>query len=153
MVRTLVIDDCQLVTETLAAVFAHNKYENIHFYNNVKSFFEGFTEDTHIVVVDYMIPNSEMNGIDILKKVKSLNPNCYVIMLSSAGNIDIVIEALEFGIWRYVCKDHENWTDKLLNYATKAKAEIILRLKELREKEHNKIDLRKKIANFIEDLK
>ena len=55
-----------------------------------------------LVLLDIMLPG--MNGVDMLKRIRSLNPSARVIMLS--GNTDPLLarEALELGALAYVDK-------------------------------------------------
>ena len=62
----------------------------------------------HIVVLDYYL-NSTManaeNGTNILRKIKSLNRNAQVIMLSSQEKIDVATNSLKLGASDYVIKN------------------------------------------------
>lgn len=53
------------------------------------------TEKIRYIITDYLLP--EMNGIQILAKVKKDYPDVDVIMISESGNMDTVIEALREG--------------------------------------------------------
>src|SRR5262249_18530295 len=55
-----------------------------------------------LVLLDIMLPG--MNGVDMLKRIRSLNPSARVIMLS--GNTDPLLarEALELGALAYADK-------------------------------------------------
>ncbi len=59
------------------------------------------------VILDYHL-NTEvgnaMNGIDILKKIKEINPGINVIMLSSEDKVKIAVDSLKYGAYEYVVK-------------------------------------------------
>lgn len=52
-------------------------------------------ETIDIIICDYQLP--EMNGLKVLEKVKEEYPEIEVIMISNAGDMDTVIEALRKG--------------------------------------------------------
>lgn len=60
-----------------------------------------------IVILDYHL-NTEfkhaMNGIEILKKIKELNPKIIVIMLSSEDKLKIANESINNGAYEFVLK-------------------------------------------------
>ncbi|PLX02633.1 MAG: DNA-binding response regulator [Marinilabiliales bacterium] len=55
-----------------------------------------------ILILDIKLP--EMNGIDVLKKVKEQYPEIEVIMVSGHGDMTTVIEAMRFGATDYFPK-------------------------------------------------
>ena len=58
--------------------------------------------DIKYVVCDYQLP--EMDGLQVLEKIKSNYPDIEVIMISSTDNMDIVINALRSGAVDYFKK-------------------------------------------------
>ncbi|MFP4468761.1 MAG: sigma-54-dependent transcriptional regulator [Bacteroidales bacterium] len=59
-------------------------------------------EPVDILISDFMLP--EMNGLEVLKKVKEDYPDVEVIMISAEGNMDTVIGALRQGAVDYFRK-------------------------------------------------
>ncbi len=60
-----------------------------------------------IIVLDYYLDGvnpAAMNGIDTLDKIKALNPDIPVIMLSSQDKIDVAIECMHHKAYDYVMK-------------------------------------------------
>lgn len=60
-------------------------------------------ENPEVVLLDVNMP--KMGGIETLKRLKALNPNCVVIMLTSLANRETVEQALENGASGYIRKD------------------------------------------------
>lgn len=58
-----------------------------------------------ILICDYRLP--EMNGIEVLQKVKAMDNSVEVIMISSYTNMDTVIEAMRFGAIDFFKKPFE----------------------------------------------
>lgn len=60
-------------------------------------------ENPEVVLLDVNMP--KMGGIETLKRLKAINPNCVVIMLTSLANRETVEQALENGAAGYIRKD------------------------------------------------
>lgn len=60
------------------------------------------SEPIKYIITDYMLP--EMNGLQFLEKVKEEYPDIEVIVISNAGDMDTVIEALRKGATDYFRK-------------------------------------------------
>ena len=60
-------------------------------------------EDPDLVLMDVNMP--KMDGIETLQRLKQIDPNCVVIMLTSLANRETVDQALELGAINYIRKD------------------------------------------------
>lgn len=60
-------------------------------------------EPAHLVLLDVNMP--VMDGLETLKKLKELDPECVVIMLTSLSNRQTIETALELGAANYIRKD------------------------------------------------
>ena len=60
-------------------------------------------EDPDLVLMDVNMP--KMDGIETLKRLKEIDPNCVVIMLTSLANRETIEQALELGAANYIRKD------------------------------------------------
>jgi two-component system, chemotaxis family, chemotaxis protein CheY len=56
-----------------------------------------------LVLLDVNMPH--MDGIEALKRLKEIDPNCVVIMLTSLANRETVQQAVELGAANYIRKD------------------------------------------------
>jgi two-component system, chemotaxis family, chemotaxis protein CheY len=60
-------------------------------------------EDPDLVLMDVNMP--KMDGIETLRALKQIDPNCVVIMLTSLANRETIEQALELGALNYIRKD------------------------------------------------
>ena len=58
-----------------------------------------------VVILDIKLP--DLNGVDVLKKIKSKNPLIEVIIISGYAAIDSAVETLKFGAFDYLEKPFE----------------------------------------------
>ncbi len=60
-----------------------------------------------LILLDLRIPG-EMDGIDLLKEIKTTMPEIQVIILTAYGNIGSAVEAIKLGAYDYLAKPFEN---------------------------------------------
>jgi two-component system chemotaxis response regulator CheY len=56
-----------------------------------------------LVLLDVNMPN--MDGIETLKKLKEIDPDCIVVMLTSLANRQTIHQAVDLGASNYIRKD------------------------------------------------
>jgi DNA-binding NtrC family response regulator len=95
----------------------------------------GFNKDEFsLVISDVMLP--DMNGLDILKKIKEKDPNAIVIIITAYGTIKDAVEALKLGAFDYITKP----------FALEEFNLIINRALEVRELRDENIRLKKNLS-------
>ncbi len=120
-------------------IFNHlvTEYLKRHSFTNVKSVFSGEEcislikkgETPDIIVQDYLL--EEMNGIDVLKKVKKKNSKTDFLFLTSNENMEVAVNTIKFGAYDYIVKDRYA-LEKVIH-----KIQKIIQLKKL-EKKNNR---------------
>lgn len=55
-----------------------------------------------IVVLDYQLPG--MNGLETLKKIKELNKNINIIVLTNQTDLKVAVELMNAGAFQYIEK-------------------------------------------------
>ncbi|MDD5091802.1 MAG: response regulator [Candidatus Wallbacteria bacterium] len=113
--KVLIIDDLELVKSVLKriceklgleAITAGSAEEGIALYQ---------TASPQIVTMDITLP--DMNGIEAVKKIKSLDPSARIIMITGADDRDKLAESLKAGACDYIVKpfDSERVVRSFLN--------------------------------------
>ena len=65
-----------------------------------------------MVLLDIWLENSDMDGLELLKKLSKSHPDMPVIMISGHGNIETAVSAIQFGAYDFIEKPFK--TDRLL---------------------------------------
>ena len=65
-----------------------------------------------LVILDIWLENSEMDGMELLKKLAKISPGTSVIMISGHGNIETAVNAIQLGAYDFIEKPFQ--ADKLL---------------------------------------
>lgn len=98
------VDDDPSVTELLSAFFERDFPEcTVHSSHDPGNALERIAqENIECAVLDYDMP--EMNGIDLLRRIKSVRPALPVILFTGHGSEEIAANAIQAGVDGYVQK-------------------------------------------------
>ena len=108
----VLVDDDELVLSTLRALLElDGGFQVLEFTDSLRAIEELGRLPVDIVISDYLMPG--MNGVDVLKKARSLQPEAMRILLTGFADKQNAIRALnEAGIYQYLEKPWDN--DQLL---------------------------------------
>ena len=62
-------------------------------------------EDVHLVLLDVRLP--DINGIEVLRRIKALDENVDVIMITAVKDVRVAVEAIKLGAYDYLEKPFE----------------------------------------------
>lgn len=79
-------------------------YSNITYFSNGNDCLNNLNQNPDIIFLDHNMDG--ITGLEVLKKIKRHNPSIYVIMVSGQQNINIAVDALEYGAYGYIIKDN-----------------------------------------------
>nr|WP_106783496.1 response regulator [Lysinibacillus timonensis] len=102
MKELLIVDDHQGIRLLLKEVFTQEGY-CIHLATSgAEAIAITEKENIHCVLLDMKIP--DMSGLEIVKKLKEINPDLPIIMMSAYGEQEVIQEALDNGAIHYFTK-------------------------------------------------
>lgn len=78
--RVYVVDDEQVIAQTLALILGRSGFDAIAFTNPLQAFDAAKAEAPDLLISDVMMP--EMSGIDLAIATKALYPDCKVLLFS-----------------------------------------------------------------------
>jgi two-component system, OmpR family, response regulator len=101
------VDDEPIQNEMLKDhLSSHFRYQ-LKTYDNGESAIRDLNLNPVIIILDFHLnahlPNAQ-NGVEVLKKIKELNPDAEVIMLSGQDKIDVAVDSMKHGAYDYVIK-------------------------------------------------
>lgn len=102
MIRIIVIEDERIKRITMSEALRKAQYQVNDFGNPVLAlnYFEKNGSD--IVISD--IRMEDLDGFEVLEKVKLINPNTEVILMTAFGTIEAAVEAMKKGAYDYITK-------------------------------------------------
>lgn len=104
--RILVVDDSEVIREMLAAFLGASGYE-VDDAADGQAALDLFVMRQHALVIsDLQMPR--MEGLTLLKRIKALEPDTQVVILTGHATLDSAINALRHGAYDYLYKPIED---------------------------------------------
>jgi PAS domain S-box-containing protein len=129
----LIVDDEQAIVRLLSMSLKSDGYETLTACSGEEGLEVFRTKSPDIVVTDIKMPG--MDGLELLKKIKELDSDKEVIIVTGHGDIDSTITALQYGASDFINKPVR---DEALAIAL--------------ERAKSKIAIREKLAEYTENL-
>ena len=100
--KVLVVDDEARVVQSIAGVLEDEGFRVITTGSGAEAIelFEKETPD--VTLLDIWMPG--MDGIEVLKRLKAISPDCLVIMISGHATISTAMAAVKFGAFDFIEK-------------------------------------------------
>lgn len=98
----LIVDDQNGIRVLLVEVFSNEDYETFQAANGKIALEIVQRESPDLVLLDMKIPG--MDGLEILKHIKTINPHIKVIMMTAYGELDMIKEATDLGALMHFTK-------------------------------------------------
>ena len=132
----LIVDDERDIRELISEILIDEGYATRLAGTADDAMREVTSQSPGLLILDIWLKDSDMDGIDILKKVKSDYPEVPVVIISGHGNIEIAVAAIKQGAYDFIEKPFN--IDQLLV--------VIRRAMETSRLRRENITLRKKDA-------
>lgn len=100
--RILVVEDEEAIADALIHILEKNKYLADACYDGESGLDNALTDIYDLIILDIMLP--KMNGLDVLKNLRSQNINCPVILLTAKDEISDKVKGLDHGADDYITK-------------------------------------------------
>jgi DNA-binding NtrC family response regulator len=102
MGKILVIDDERPIRRTLCEILEFEKFEVDQAENGEQGLKMIQENEYDVILCDIKMP--KMDGMEVLEKVKKLDHNPTIVMISGHGTIDTAVDALKKGAFDYLPK-------------------------------------------------
>ena len=118
MKKILIIDDEKDIRILLSSILKDEGYSCI-VAGTVKEAENIIENDSFdLVFLDISLDDKKKDGIYLLKKIKKINKDIPVIMISGHATIQVAVESVKLGAFEFLEKPFN--TDRLLNFAKRA---------------------------------
>lgn len=104
--KILVVDDEKGVCHSFKKILGRHGYDVITASSGTEAIKKAEVESPDLVILDISMP--EMDGIETLKRLKSICPNLMVIMMTAYNTPDRAITAMKYGAYDYLTKPFNN---------------------------------------------
>jgi DNA-binding NtrC family response regulator len=100
--KILIVDDEELICDVLSRRLTREGYLCVTASNGREALGRFYQEPFSIILSDIKVP--EMDGMELLKKVKALNPKSMVIIITAYAEIDVAVDAMRLGANDFILK-------------------------------------------------
>jgi two-component system NtrC family response regulator len=104
----LIVDDEKNYPLILSAVLQDVGYETLTANSGMEALeiLNHANADVDLVLTDMKMP--VMDGIELLEKIKAINPHLPVMMMTAYGTVEKAVEAMQKGAYNYILKPFDN---------------------------------------------
>src|ERR1041385_3072052 len=106
-IKLFLVDDDAMFLKSLEIEFVHHTDFSVETFATGELCLENLSRSPDVIILDYHlngIDKTAMNGIETLDKIKAINPDIPVVMLSSQDKIDVAISCMHHKAFDYVVK-------------------------------------------------
>lgn len=100
--RILVVDDEEMICHIMSQRLTREGYSCVTARNGKEALNHFYKNSFSLIISDIRMP--EMDGIELLKKVKAVHPNMLVIMITAYPEIDLALDAMRLGAYDFIIK-------------------------------------------------
>jgi DNA-binding NtrC family response regulator len=100
--RIFIVDDDLFCRELYQKHLRNIGFENILVFENGQSCLDSLYLQPDVMFIDYNM--TPYNGLELMEKVRVLNPDVHVLLISGQKDIRIALEALRGGAFDYIIK-------------------------------------------------
>jgi len=137
----LIVDDEADIRMLIGGVLKDEGYATREAANSTETMQELRARQPTLIILDIWLQDSELDGIEILRQLRSEIPSVPVVMISGHGTIETAVEAIKIGAYDFIEKPFKS--DRLLLIVQRAIETALLRREneELRLRAGGQIDL------------
>jgi DNA-binding NtrC family response regulator len=112
--RILIVDDEEIVIKSCLRILAGDEFQ-VESVQDGREALKKIEENPYdVVILDIMMPN--IDGLEVLRRVKETHPNVDVIMITGLSQVDTAVQAMKLGAFDYISKPFEPDELKLVVY-------------------------------------
>ena len=103
--RILIVDDEEIVIRSCKRILDGDEFQ-VEFVQDGREALRKVEDNSYdVMILDIMMPN--IDGLEVLRRVKETHPNVDVIMITGLSQIDTAVQAMKLGAFDYISKPFE----------------------------------------------
>lgn len=110
--KIFVVEDDEWYNRLLVHTLSLNPDYEIKSFTTGKDCLDSIHQAPDVVTLDYRLP--DMKGLDVLKRIKEINDDIQIILISEQDDIEVVVTLLQNGAYDYIVKSRDI-RERLLN--------------------------------------
>jgi len=102
--KIFIVEDDTFYASLLKNEITKNRLGSVETYHSGEDFVDNLYKNPDVVLLDHNL--GDMNGVEVLKKIKSISPKIQVIFLSGQEKMHVAIASLKLGAFDYIEKNN-----------------------------------------------
>ena len=98
-----IVEDNPVYSKLIVSFLKTQQYTNTATFASGEEVLDAMDRKPVVVIQDYLLEG--MNGIEVLKKAKTIHPEVEFLFLSGQDSIDVAINSIKYGAYDYIVKD------------------------------------------------
>ena len=103
--RILIVDDEEIVIRSCLRILDGDEFQVESVQDGREALSKVEENSYDVMILDVMMPN--IDGLEVLRRVKETHPNVDVIMITGLSQIDTAVQAMKLGAFDYISKPFE----------------------------------------------
>lgn len=100
--KVLVVDDEEILRNFMAETLSRLHLEVYKAENGLKALHILKDNSFDLIITDLKMPG--MTGLELLKEIKRISPNTFVVIVTAFGSVENAVEAMRLGAFNYIIK-------------------------------------------------
>ena len=135
----LIADDEPNIRRVLEALFTKEGYTVLMAENGRKAMELASANAIDILISDLIMP--DINGVELLQKVKQIHPHCSAVIVTAYGSIKSAVEAMKLGAFNYLTKPFDIDEVRIIIKKALEHRELLSENQELRQQVKSNVKL------------
>ena len=102
--KIFIVDDDSYFSNLYKQHLLNIEYTDVHCFDNGRDCLKNLIQQPDIIFLDYNM--DDLNGFEVLKKIKRYDPNVFIVMISAQEEISIAVNSLKYGSFDYIIKNN-----------------------------------------------
>lgn len=105
-IKIFIVDDSVFCRNLYKQHLKNLRINDIHVFEDGEQCMQALMETQSkpdVILMDFDMPST--NGLEVISKIRSVNTNQVVVMISSQGSIQVAVDAMKYGVLDYIIKD------------------------------------------------
>lgn len=133
MAAILIVDDEEFLRDQLARILGEEGYSAHAVENGAAALAHVGRESVDLVLLDLNLP--DLHGIEVLRRLKGIDPDLLVIVVTGYGSVESAVESLKLGAYDYIKKPFKADAIKLIVRLALETQRLRRRVRVLQERE------------------
>lgn len=98
-----IVEDNPVYNKLVVNYLHSKKFDRVESFTSGEECLQRLTDKPDIIIQDYLLDG--MNGLDVMKAAKKIDPHVAFIFLSGQDSFEVAINSIKFGAFDYIVKD------------------------------------------------